>query len=101
MLRVGNLDLPNEPPIIQTVEESNSYLKVRKDGKYELMDVKDVASCPGTIAETSKIFEVTWIERPTIRMSESTVQKREKENQYIRKDVCEGDEDAVELGFTG
>ncbi|KAF8423779.1 hypothetical protein EV426DRAFT_601128 [Tirmania nivea] len=100
-LRVRNLDFPNEPPIVQTVEESNSHLRVKNAGRYELMDVKDVAACPGTITDTAKSFEITWIERPTIRLSESTVQKRERENSYVRKDVCEGDEDAVELGFTG
>ena len=96
-----NLDYPEEEPIIATIEESNSHLKVKKAGRYELLDVKDVAHCPGTITENARAFEVTWIERPTVRLSESSVQKKERENYYMRKDVCESDEDAVELGFTG
>ncbi|KAF8461135.1 hypothetical protein BDZ91DRAFT_700023 [Kalaharituber pfeilii] len=100
-LRVQNRDFPDEPPIVQTIEESNSHLKVKKAGRYELLDVKDVASCPGIVTDTAKTFEVTWIDRPTIRLSESAVQKKERENLYFRREVCEGDEDAVELAFTG
>ncbi|KAI5793910.1 hypothetical protein DFH27DRAFT_602653 [Peziza echinospora] len=100
-LRTRNLDTPDEPPIVQIIEESNSHLRVNKAGTYELMDVRDVASCPGIINESASKFGVKWIPRPIIQLSESSVQMKERDGLYNRKEICEGDEDSLELQFKG
>ena len=45
-------------------------------------------------------FEVQLIPRPAIQVSESATIKL-LDGKYVKKDVCEGDEDATEISFTG
>lgn len=81
------------------VLQQNDRITVDKEGRYELTDVKD-GTCPGTVDEAAKDFEVKWIPRPELRVAPSDIVER-KGSTLIRADVCEGDEDAVEVLFKG
>lgn len=82
-----------------TVYDENSSLTVSDAGKFELLNVRD-AFCPGLIDESSKRFEVGWIGRPQLRISETPALVKEGDI-FVRKEVCEGDEDSVEVSFLG
>lgn len=56
--------------------------------------------CPGSVAGTDSIFKIDWIDRPKLRLAESTSTSK-KDDKFVRQDVCEGDEDSIELAFTG
>ena len=87
-----------------SVYHSNDKLTISEEGTYELTSVDDVV-CPGSVETSASRFVVQWIPRPTMTISESGTVKRisvESENpDYIRNAVCEGDEDATDIGFTG
>ncbi|TID14093.1 hypothetical protein E6O75_ATG07325 [Venturia nashicola] len=96
-----NANEPTHPSIIEEMYNENFSLLVKNKGTYELMSVHD-NTCPGTIDETADKFEVTWIQRPTMELSEeSRVTRDEKRDLWVKNEVCEGDEASVELSFTG
>ena len=82
-----------------TLRNSNDYVRVTAEGTYEILDVHDV-SCPGSVDSASAQFSVRWIPRPSIRIAESPLVERIGER-YVKKEVCEGDEDVTEISFTG
>ncbi|PWW80579.1 hypothetical protein C7212DRAFT_290383 [Tuber magnatum] len=94
---VRNLD-SNEPARQLKFSGSNAYLTVRDPGRYKLESVHD-NGCPGTITESDSTFLITWIARPMLKLAESS--STTKGDVFTRKDVCEGDEDAIELAFVG
>lgn len=77
----------------------NDRITVDRDGSYKLLDVYD-ASCPGVVDESAKDFTVSWIPRPELRIAPNEIKDR-KGNTFIKEDVCQGDEDAVEVLFKG
>lgn len=78
---------------------ANDHIRVREPGTYTLISVNDT-SCLGTIDDAASTFEVVTIARPKISVPENALLEKIGE-QYIRKDVCEGQEDAVDISFTG
>ncbi len=96
-----NLDDPQEKVMVKRLSHSNDQIEVDAAGTYEILGVKDVA-CPGSVDESAAKFEVRWIPRPTMDVVESILVTKEKsESKYVKKDVCEGDEDATDITFTG
>lgn len=85
--------------IVTTVRESNDQIEVSSQGTYEIVDVHD-ASCPGTVDLSSNQFTIRWIPRPTMQFLESPTVERIGDR-YLKKDVCEGDEDITDISFTG
>ncbi|KAL8832409.1 MAG: hypothetical protein Q9191_000281 [Dirinaria sp. TL-2023a] len=81
-----------------SVYDPNDKLAVSLPGHYEIMAVHD-AACPGLVDNAAKDFKVGWIPRPTINFTQGAAVK--KENKYVRGDLCEGDEDSVDIVFTG
>ena len=81
------------------VSEANGGISVDQDGTYELVDISDV-SCPGVVDDLAKEFQVNRISRPELRVSPNDIQEH-KDSALTRADVCEGDEDAVEILFKG
>ncbi|KAL8663283.1 MAG: hypothetical protein Q9202_004032 [Teloschistes flavicans] len=91
---------PNSDDLITShFTHSNPEIEVREAGPYELVKVKD-ATCPGNVDTALNTFKVEWIPRPQVRISESAAVEL-VDDKFIKKDICEGDEDAVELSFTG
>ncbi|KAI9752796.1 MAG: hypothetical protein M4579_005471 [Chaenotheca gracillima] len=84
---------------IARLHDKNDKIEVSHKGTYELSAVEDDL-CEGAIDETAKEFEVQWIPRPKIGVPDYAVASRKGEK-ILKKDVCEGDEDAVEVNLTG
>lgn len=82
-----------------TLQASNSFLDISQRGTYELVDVRD-RSCPGTVDASAATFDVGWIARPELRFSETAGLVAEGKKQ-VKREVCEGDVDAMELILAG
>lgn len=98
-VKIRNTDR-DEPAKTLKFTGTNSLLTVKDAGTYVLEEVHD-SGCPGSVPkpEDNK-FKISWIDRPKLRLAESASTSRKGEH-FVRQDVCEGDEDAVELAFTG
>jgi len=81
------------------VQQANDRILVDERGSYQLLDVRD-AVCPGQVDETAKTFEVDWIPRPELRVSKNDILREEGSIAY-KADVCEGEEDAIDVLFKG
>lgn len=94
-------DAENADDYVHTmqVNSANDFLDVNGKGLYELLDVRD-AICPGTIDPAAKVFEVSLIPRPTIRIPETTTIQLVGDK-YIRQEICEGDQDSLDVALTG
>lgn len=84
---------------VMRANNPNEKISVDRDGVYKLLDVYD-ASCPGIVDESANEFTVSWIARPELRIAPNEIKDR-KGNTFIREDVCQGDEDAIEVLFKG
>lgn len=82
-----------------TVSQPNGEFGILEEGSYELTGLRD-AICPGAIDAQANKFDVKWIARPQLALPESSFVKHEG-GRYIKQDVCEGDEDAVDVHFRG
>ncbi|KAL9129736.1 MAG: hypothetical protein Q9217_001894 [Psora testacea] len=85
------------PPIL--LRHNNDYIDVSNEGTYQITHVND-ASCPGTVDSSANQFTVHWIPRPALSIPQGPLVVLEGE-MYIKKDVCQGDEDATDISFTG
>ena len=81
------------------LNDRNGELEVKEAGIYEIIDVHD-AACPGNVDNAAKEFEVQWIQRPAIHISQGATMNL-VDGTYVKRDVCEGDEDSAEITFTG
>jgi nucleoporin POM152 len=82
-----------------TKQNTNDILLVDQRGVYELVNVTD-SLCPGFVDPSTATFKVDWIPRPSIKLAENAGLTLEG-NTYLKREVCEGDIDAVELSITG
>ena len=82
-----------------TLYDKNDKIEVNRAGVYEIVKMDDSA-CSGTIDESANRFEVQWIPRPAVHVPQGATIQLE-DGLYVKKDVCEGDEDATEITFTG
>ena len=78
---------------------SNDRIEVTAEGTYEILDVHDV-SCPGSVDPAANQFTLHWIPRPSIQVVESPLVQYQK-HRYVKKEVCEGDEDTTDVLFKG
>lgn len=93
-----NREQPAEPTLA-ILHDQNAVIEVNRAGIYEIFKMDDSA-CSGFIDESSNRFEVQWIPRPAVHvLPGATIQLVDGE--YVKKDVCEGDEDTTEITFTG
>ncbi|KAL9062799.1 MAG: hypothetical protein Q9157_008621 [Trypethelium eluteriae] len=88
-----------EQAATQTIYSANDFVSVRNPGTYELLAVND--QCPGVVDEEANRFNVQWVPRPQIKVAENSIQERLGDNRYVKTEVCEGDEDSLDLLFTG
>jgi nucleoporin POM152 len=80
-------------------QNTNDILLVDQQGVYELVNVTD-SLCPGFVDPSTATFEVEWIPRPSIKLAENAGLTLEGDT-YSKREICEGDIDAVELSITG
>lgn len=98
MVKMVNLHDETAPPVIKMLSSENSVIQVQNNGLYELVSAKD-ATCPGSVDKKANQFEVKWIERPKI----VTIDGRRFHDgkPVIKEEVCENDEQILELGLEG
>lgn len=94
-----NLNNPAAGHIVVQKKRSNDHVTVSERGVFELVSVAD-RQCPGSIDSAAARFEVSWIDRPQLRIADSSGVKREGDV-FVKREVCEGDVDALELRFSG
>ena len=92
-------DDPSGRLIEKDLWKSNDQIDISEEGAYEIVDVRD-KSCPGSVDFSAKDFSVQWTARPRINVIESPLIELIGGHR-IKKAVCEGDEDATEVSFTG
>jgi nucleoporin POM152 len=89
---------PSGRPHQMTASKQNDKIDVTAAGTYELTGLSD-SSCPGQVDETANRFDVSLIPRPEMRIARSSEQ--DTADTVFKPEVCEGDEDAVEIYFKG
>ena len=94
-----NLGQAGESPITKTFKNTNDEIEVKEAGTYEIVHVDD-ATCPGNVDAAANRFSVEWIPRPSVYVLESAAIELQQDRN-VKKAICEGDEDAVDLTFTG
>lgn len=78
--------------------DPNSEISADAAGLYQIVSVAD--NCPGLVDLKADKFEVAWIKRPELHIKDATVS--EQGSRIFRKTaVCQGDEDALGLAFSG
>lgn len=75
-------------------------LKVKKEGSYKLISVRD-ESCQGKILPLNNDFKVTYLEKPHFSLIEHNKISRLNEANFMKKDVCQGFEETIDLSLTG
>ena len=94
----NNDDIQGHP--MQTkLLNGNDYIEITAEGVYEILDIHDV-SCPGSVDPASAQFTVRWIPRPSLQIVESPLVEHIRDR-FVRKEVCEGDEDVTEFSLAG
>lgn len=81
------------------VGSANAEFSIQEAGTYELIHVHD-RICPGAVDPQANKFDVSWIPRPRLALAESSFVGQES-GKFIKHDICEGDEDAVDVHFQG
>lgn len=81
------------------ISRLNDFLEISDPGTYAIVGVRD-ALCPGTVDDKAQSFDVAWVARPQVSIVESPLMQLQA-GKYVRNDVCEGDEDATDVNFTG
>ncbi|KAI1773753.1 hypothetical protein F4818DRAFT_100689 [Hypoxylon cercidicola] len=86
---------------VRIAKTANDFIEGKERGTYEIMDVRDY-KCSGIISPDANTFEVKWFPRPEISfMPSDAIRPGEKDNKFIKKDVCEGDVDGFEVSLQG
>ena len=98
-LSYRNIEAAETQPTQLAISSANDFVEVASEGSYELLSVQD-AVCPGFIDVDAKTFEVNWIPRPSIKISE-TPTVRGVGGKWRKDDVCEGEDSLLELSISG
>lgn len=98
-LRFRRKEDPSGTITEQHLWSTNGEIEVKQQGVFELVSVHD-ASCPGSVDVNAKEFSVSWVPRPKAGLSNSPLIDVTR-NPPEKKAVCEGDEDATGISFTG
>jgi nucleoporin POM152 len=98
-IKYTNLDDPRGSHIEKTAKSTNDFITVDQRGTYEILDVSD-DQCPGTVNPKASKFEVDWLARPQIKVADTAILIPD-DGKWLKREVCEGDIDAVEVHLTG
>lgn len=97
-VKYQNVDKPSSVATESTLWSPNSLIHVSESGHYKLVGVND-ATCPGSVDESANVFDVSWIPRPKIAAVDGIALN--DSNTFEKSEICEGDEDVLELRFDG
>ena len=98
-IKYRNVDDAPDEIIEKKATSTNDVITVSQQGTYEILEVSD-DQCPGTVDPLASTFEVDWLPRPEIRLA-STAALIPDGDKYVKREVCEGDVDAVEINLLG
>ncbi|KAF8866053.1 hypothetical protein BDZ45DRAFT_667923 [Acephala macrosclerotiorum] len=99
IIQYRNLDDTSGKILEKTARSTNDMLAVEEGGIYEILEVSD-DQCPGTVDPAASTFEVEWFPRPQIKVADNAALIPEGKK-YRKREVCEGDIDAVEVNLIG
>ncbi|KAI5859919.1 hypothetical protein GGS23DRAFT_254082 [Durotheca rogersii] len=86
---------------VRVARSNNDYIEAKNKGTYEIVDVMD-DQCPGIVDTQYNTFEVKWFSRPELSfVASDAIQPLNKDNKFLKKDVCEGDVDGFEISLQG
>jgi nucleoporin POM152 len=97
-VRIANIDRPSEPAAEHHLRDANAIVSVDQPGTYEIQSVHD--TCPGQVDDNAKTFRVSWVQRPSLAIRDSSVTS-DGDYSFRKPAVCEGDEDSFGLTFSG
>lgn len=98
-VKYTNLNETSGKVIEKQMRSSNDFIKANRDGVYKILEVSD-DQCPGTVDLLASAFEIQWLPRPYIKFADTAVVIPEDDN-FVKREVCEGDIDAVEVNLIG
>jgi nucleoporin POM152 len=98
-IKYRNMNASSKAILEKTARSTNDIIRVNQRGTYEIVDVSD-DQCPGTVDHTASIFEVDWFPRPQIKLADTAVLIPDGKK-FKKREVCEGDIDAVEVNLIG
>lgn len=98
-IKYRNLDDSTGKIYEKTARANNDMIRVHQRGTYEILEVSD-DQCPGTVESTASTFDVEWFSRPHIKVADTAVLIPDGKK-YRKREVCEGEVDAVEVTLTG
>jgi nucleoporin POM152 len=98
-IKYRNVDDAAGEIIEKRATSTNDVITVGEKGTYEILEVSD-DQCPGTVDPLASRFEVDWLPRPEIRLA-STAALIPDGHKYVKREVCDGDVDAVEINLIG
>lgn len=75
-------------------------LKVSKEGSYRLIDVHD-SSCSGVIEDAESQFKVSFLEKPHFTVLENNKLQKVSDTSFVKQEVCQGTEGALDLALSG
>jgi nucleoporin POM152 len=79
--------------------KNNDQIEIDQEGTFELVSVHD-KSCLGSVDMHANQFIVQWIAKPAISIAQTSITKKD-DGTYVKRDVCEGDEDITDISFSG
>ncbi|KAJ5046439.1 uncharacterized protein L3040_003682 [Drepanopeziza brunnea f. sp. 'multigermtubi'] len=98
-IKYQNLDDASGKILEKTAKTANDLIQVNERGIYEILEVAD-DQCPGTVDPAASTFKVDWFSRPQIRLADTAALILDG-TKYLKREVCEGDIDAVDFNLIG
>ncbi|RKF53378.1 Nucleoporin POM152 [Golovinomyces cichoracearum] len=80
-------------------KSTNDIIHVNQMGKYEIIEVSD-DRCPGSVEKSESYFDVDWFPRPRVSLGD-TASITYEDDKYIKRRVCEGDIDTLQVNLHG
>ena len=84
----------------KTIRNANDFIEASNAGTYKLHAISD-SVCPGSVDTSADVFGVSWLDKPKLHVTESDRVSAVSDTKYIKEAVCEGDEDSLDLSFSG
>ncbi|KAI1385233.1 uncharacterized protein F4822DRAFT_412472 [Hypoxylon trugodes] len=85
--------------LVRIARTNNDFIEAKSRGVYEIIDVMD-DHCPGIVTAQANTFEVGWFPRPELSFSPNDA-IQPVDNKFVRRDVCEGEGDGIEVALRG
>lgn len=98
-IKYQNLDDRTGEIFERVAKTANDLIQVNQRGVYEILEVSD-DQCPGTVDPAASTFKVEWFARPQIKLADTAVLIPDGKK-YTKREVCEGDIDAVDVNLIG